>query len=150
MNIDHDLSLDSQLCYALYSTMLVLGKLYALVLADLRLTFPQFLVMLVLWEEDGLSVRVLGDRLGLDSGTLTPMLKRMEKAGHIWRTRDSQDKRLVRIGLTRAGRDLRGSAQCVSCAIAGTISLPLDRLTQIRNDLQAVRRSLELAIGHSP
>jgi len=104
--------------------------------------------MLVLWEEDGLSVRVLGERLRLDSGTLTPMLKRMEKAGHIWRTRDNQDERLVRIGLTHAGRDLRGSAQRVSCAIAGTISLPSDRLTQIRSDLQAVRRSLELATGH--
>jgi len=76
-----NLDLEAQLCFALYSATLALGKAYAPILAELRLTYPQYIVMLVLWQQDGLTVRALGEQLHLNSGTLTPMLKRMEQAG---------------------------------------------------------------------
>lgn len=140
-----NLDLESQFCFALYSTTLALGKTYAPVLADLRLTYPQYIVMLVLWQEDGLTVRALGEQLHLNSGTLTPMLKRMEQAGLVRRSRDRKDERLVRTELTQAGRDLRVKAQHIPCAIAETIGLPMKRLMQIKEELQGICRSLEAA-----
>jgi len=140
-----NLVLEAQLCFALYSATLALGKAYAPVLAELRLTYPQYLVMLALWREDGLTVRALGERLHLNSGTLTPMLKRMEQAGLVRRTRDKQDERLVRTGLTQAGRDLRARALHVPCAIAEVMGLPVERLLQMRDDLGELRQALEAA-----
>ena len=140
-----NLDLESQFCFALYSTTLALGKTYAPILAELRLTYPQYIVMLALWQEDGLTVRALGERLHLNSGTLTPMLKRMEQAGLVRRSRDKKDERLVRTELTPAGRDLSGRAQHIPCAIAEIIGLPMERLTQIKEELQGICRSLEAA-----
>lgn len=139
-----DLDLESQFCFALYSATLALGKVYAPVLADLRLTYPQYLVMLVLWREDGLTVRALGEQLHLNSGTLTPMLKRMEQAGLVRRSRDRKDERLVRTELTDAGRDLRARALHIPCAIAEVIGLPPDRLVQLKDELQGIRQALEV------
>jgi len=147
-----NLALEAQLCFALYSATLALGKAYAPVLAELRLTYPQYLVMLVLWREDGLTVRALGERLHLNSGTLTPMLKRMEQAGLVRRSRDKQDERLVRTELTPAGRGLRARALHVPCAIIEVMGLPTERLVQIRDDLGEVREALEAATdtgGHT-
>jgi len=138
-----NLHLEAQLCFALYSATLALGKAYGPVLAGLGLTYPQYLVMLVLWQEDGLTVRALGEQLHLHSGTLTPMLKRMEQAGLVRRTRDKQDERLVRTELTQAGRDLRTRAQQVPCTIAQFMGMPTERLMQIKDDLQELRQSLE-------
>ncbi len=140
-----NLDLRAQLCFALYSATLALGKAYAPILAELRLTYPQYLAMLVLWQQDGLTVGALGEQLHLNSGTLTPMLKRMEQAGLMRRTRDRQDERLVRIELTEAGRDLRTRALHVPCAIADAMGLPQDRMARIKDDLEAMRQSLELA-----
>ena len=97
------LRLDNQVCFALYSASLAMTKLYKPLLDDIGLTYPQYLVMLVLWEQDGITVSELGERLYLDSGTLTPLLKRLEASGHIRRTRDAQDERRVRIALTPQG-----------------------------------------------
>ena len=138
-----NLDLESQFCFALYSTALALGKIYAPLLARLGLTYPQYLVMLVLWQEDGLTVRALGEQLHLNSGTLTPMLKRMEQAGLVRRNRDKKDERLVRTGLTQAGRDLRVQAVQIPCAIAVATGLPMDRLVQIKDELDGIRRALE-------
>lgn len=143
------LGLEAQLCFALYSATLALGKAYAPILAGLRLTYPQYLVMLVLWQQDGLTVRALGEQLHLNSGTLTPMLKRMEQAGLVRRTRDKHDERLVRTELTEAGRSLRTRALHVPCTIAGAMGLPVGRLVQIKDDLQEIRQSLEAA-GATP
>ena len=144
-----NLRLEAQLCFALYSATLALGKAYAPILATLRLTYPQYLVMLVLWHEDGLTVRALGERLHLNSGTLTPMLKRMEQAGLVRRARDKRDERLVRTELTEAGRDLRTAALQVPCTIVDIMGLPVERLVQIRDDLQEIRQALEAA-GAAP
>lgn len=104
------LSLDRQLCFALYSTSLAMTKRYRLLLDDLGLTYPQYLVMLSLWETDSVTVSALGERLHLDSGTLTPLLKRLEQAGLLGRHRDEADERRVRVTLTPGGRALRARA----------------------------------------
>ena len=146
----NDLDLEAQLCFALYSTTLALGKAYAPILAELRLTYPQYLAMLVLWQEDGLTVRALGERLHLNSGTLTPMLQRMEQAGLVRRTRDKQDERLVRTELTEAGRSLRTRALHVPCTIAGAMGLSAQRLVEVKDDLERIRRSLEASAASAP
>ena len=138
-----NLNLESQFCFALYSATLALGKTYAPILAELRLTYPQYIVMLVLWQEDGLTVRALGEQLHLNSGTLTPMLKRMEQAGLVRRSRDKKDERLVRTELTQAGRELRGRAQHIPCTVAAAIGLPTEELIRIKDALQGIRQSLE-------
>jgi len=99
--------LDDQLCFALYSTTQAIQGLYRPLLSRLGLTYPQYLVLLVLWEEDGLTVSQIGDRLSLNSATLTPLLKRIERAGIVERTRLSSDERRVSVVLTQSGRDLQ-------------------------------------------
>jgi MarR family transcriptional regulator, organic hydroperoxide resistance regulator len=131
------LLLDNQLCFALYSTSLAMTKLYKPLLDELGLTYPQYLVMLVLWERDGLMVSELGERLFLDSGTLTPLLKRLESAGLIARIRAVEDERRVHITLSAAGRRLKAKAQkvpgCVLSASQCSIPELLQLTTQIRN-----------------
>lgn len=104
------LSLDRQVCFPLYAATNLLNRLYGPVLGELGLTYPQYLVMLVLWEQQPQTVGALGARLYLDSGTLTPLLKRMEVSGFVTRTRDPDDERRVMIGLTDKGRALRKQA----------------------------------------
>src|SRR5690349_9051070 len=101
---DDWLALDRQLCFALYSASLAMTRLYKPLLEPLGLTYPQYLVMLALWEDAGHSVGSLGDRLALDSGTLTPLLKRLESMGLVDRVRDPADERRVLVHLTAAGR----------------------------------------------
>lgn len=116
---DDPLLLDRQVCFPLYAATNLLNRLYGPVLKPLGLTYPQYLVMLVLWEEEPQTVGSLGARLYLDSGTLTPLLKRMEAAGIVSRTRDAGDERRVLIGLTERGRALRADALHVPETIAG-------------------------------
>lgn len=115
---------EEQLCFAIYSAGHAFTRLYRTVLADLGLTYPQYLVMMVLWDCDGITVKVVGEQLMLDSGTLTPLLKRMEAAGLIRRERDREDERQVRLFLTEAGRELGDKARRVpermACAIGGS------------------------------
>jgi DNA-binding MarR family transcriptional regulator len=110
----HDpLSLDQQICFPLYAATNLLNRLYTPVLNKLGLTYPQYLVMLVLWEQQPQTVGALGARLYLDSGTLTPLLKRMETSGFVTRARDPGDERRVMIGLTDQGKALRKQASHV-------------------------------------
>ncbi|MBA3059392.1 MAG: MarR family transcriptional regulator [Gammaproteobacteria bacterium] len=139
---DAALLLDNQLCFALYSTSLAITKLYQPLLADLGLTYPQYLVMLVLWERDDVTVSNLGERLFLDSGTLTPLLKRMEAAGLLRRIRSSVDERRVQITLTAAGHELKTRAARVPvCMISATHS-PVAELMALTEKVQALRRQL--------
>jgi len=128
--------LDEQLCFALYSTGLAMNKVYRKLLRKLDLTYPQYLVMLVLWERDGVTVSDIGARLFLDSATLTPLLKRLEAAGLVARTRSNADERQVVVSLTDAGRALarqastvQQQAQCAAACAPG--------------DLLALKRQLE-------
>ena len=136
------LALDRQLCFALYSASLAMTKLYKPLLEPLGLTYPQYLVMLVLWQDNGLMVSQLGERLALDSGTLTPLLKRLEAAGMVQRLRDTADERRVLVQLTAAGRALRTRAGRVPAAVALATGCELAEITALTATLQALRQQL--------
>ena len=133
------LQLDRQLCFALYSSSLAMTKLYKPLLEPLGLTYPQYLVLLVLWEGDGLAVGELGARLHLDSGTLTPLLKRLEAAGLVLRERAAADERRVLLRLTPAGRGLRARARSVPEALARASGCSVRELGDLVARLQALR-----------
>jgi DNA-binding MarR family transcriptional regulator len=139
---DQALLLDNQLCFALYSTSLAMTKLYKPLLDELHLTYPQYLAMLALWERDGLMVSELGERLFLDSGTLTPLLKRMESAGLIARIRAVEDERRVHITLTATGRRLRAKAQKVPGCILTASQCSIPELVQLTRQLRGLRERL--------
>ena len=136
------LRLDNQLCFALYSTSLTMTKLYKPVLERLKLTYPQYLVMLALWESAPLSVSELGARLFLDSGTLTPLLKRMQSAGWLRRERDAADERRVSVSLSDAGRALRKHAGGVQREVACATQCSLDELIALTQRLQTLRGNI--------
>jgi DNA-binding MarR family transcriptional regulator len=140
------LALDHQLCFALYSASLAMTKLYKPLLEPLGLTYPQYLVMLVLWEGDGITVSQLGERLALDSGTLTPLLKRLEAAGLIQRLRDAADERRVLLQLTAAGRTLKKRALAVPPAVAGASGCTLGELSSLTARLQKLRLQLTASL----
>ena len=136
------LLLDNQLCFALYSASLAMTKLYKPMLDELGLTYPQYLAMLVLWEQDGLAVSELGRRLSLDSGTLTPLLKRLEAAGLVARIRAVEDERRVHITLTAAGRKLKARAQKVPGCILDAAQCSIPELVQLTRQIQQLRDRL--------
>lgn len=141
-----NLALDQQLCFALYSTMIGLNKVYRTLLKPLGLTYPQYLVMLVLWEQDGLTVSEIGERLYLDSGTLTPLLKRLESSGHVSRLRDVADERRVLIQLTAAGRRLKAKAVPVPACMLEAAQCSLAELGQLTREVRALRERLAQAL----
>ncbi|AKF04197.1 MarR family winged helix-turn-helix transcriptional regulator [Sandaracinus amylolyticus] len=149
MAADDPLRLDQQLCFALYTASRALTRAYGPLLEPLGLTYPQYLVMLVLWEEDGVPVKRLGERLVLDSGTLTPLLKRLEQQGLLERRRDAEDERVVRIHLTAQGRALRTKARRVPVSLACRAGFDVDdersvaRLTKLREELGRLITRLE-------
>jgi len=136
------LQLDKQLCFALYSSSLAMTRLYKPLLEPLGLTYPQYLALLVLWEQDGLGVNELGERLFLDSGTLTPLLKRMQTAGWVTRERAADDERRVIVSLTTAGRALRQRARSVPAKLAQASGCSADELTSLTLRLQQLRATL--------
>lgn len=143
------LRLDQQLCFALYAASLATTKLYKPLLAPLGLTYPQYLVMLVLWEQDGPSVSELGQRLGLDSGTLTPLLKRLEAQGLVRRQRSAEDERRVHLALTAAGKRLRARALDIPGQIACATGCNLEEVSQLTARLQVLRSQLARAADAS-
>lgn len=139
---DAALRLDNQLCFALYSASLAMTKVYKPLLEALGLTYPQYLVLLLLWEQDEVSVSALGERLYLDSGTLTPLLKRMQVSGLLVRNRSQEDERRVLISLTDAGRQLKvKAAQVPGCVVRAT-HVPVSELMGLTHQVQALRRQL--------
>lgn len=145
---DDPLDLDRQVCFPLYAASNLLNRLYRPILAELGLTYPQYLVMLVLWKDTPQTVGSLGDMLYLDSGTLTPLLKRMETAGLISRTRDIEDERRVLIDLTANGRALRSAAERVPAMLGEGLDIDAaavaDLRDQVRSLVAALRGSLSL------
>ena len=139
------LLLDQQLCFALYAASRSVTGLYRPLLEPLGLTYPQYLVMLVLWERDGLTVRELGQRLQLDSGTLTPLLKRLQTAGLVDRQRRTEDEREVDIRLTEAGLALRDQASDVPKCMAQRLQLSLEQMQTLRDELKRMTRQLQLS-----
>ncbi|MDO9431364.1 MAG: MarR family transcriptional regulator [Phenylobacterium sp.] len=137
------LRLDNQLCFALYAASGLVTRAYRPLLEPLGLTYPQYLVMLALWEQAPRTVKALGQALELDSGTLTPLLKRLETAGFVTRTRDAQDERRVQIALTKAGEALREKAAEVPTALACQLQLPLDEIVELKTTLQDLARKMK-------
>ena len=135
MSTDDFLRLDLQLCFPLYAASRAMVQAYTPLLAKLGLTYPQYLVMLVLWETDGVSVKELGEKLYLDSGTLTPLLKRLETLGFVRRERSTEDARSVTVSLTAQGKALRRKAASVPEAIVCRTGLTLEELARLRRDV---------------
>ena len=144
---DFPLRLDNQICFAVYSTAHAFNRVYKPLLDKLGLTYPQYLVMLVLWERDGGRVLDIGERLFLDSGTLSPLLKRLEAADLIKRTRSTEDERQVMIALTSKGEALREKARTVPLAILASSACSLSELSAMKNDLVALRDRLNAVLG---
>lgn len=136
------LKLDNQLCFTLYSASLAMNKVYRKLLAPLGLTYPQYLVMLVLWERDELTVSEIGERLFLDSATLTPLLKRLEATELLTRTRSADDERQVLIALSRSGKALKTRAVEVPEGVFCAAALGVDQLGQIKSRLESLRGNL--------
>ncbi len=136
------LQLDNQLCFALYSTSLAMTRMYKPLLGALGLTYPQYLVMLALWERDDQSVSELGQKLYLDSGTLTPLLKRLEVGCLIARQRAREDERRVQISLTAAGRKLKAKAAKIPGCVLRAAQCPIPELVELTQQVQALRQRL--------
>lgn len=134
--------LDQQLCFALYSTSLAMNKLYRKLLRKLDLTYSQYLVMMVLWERDELTVSDLGEKLFLDSATLTPLLKRMEQAELVTRTRSASDERQVIIALSERGSALREQAKAIPACVLEATGCQLDQVIGLKGQLDDLRGQL--------
>lgn len=141
--------LEEQLCFVIYQAGHAFTRMYRLALAELGLTYPQYLVMLVLWDGDGMTVKALGERLSLDSGTLTPLLKRLEAAGLIRRERGREDERQVHLHLTQTGEALREKGACVPAAMGEAIGQIVNSDGRLLGDLKALRDALLKAADHS-
>jgi MarR family transcriptional regulator, organic hydroperoxide resistance regulator len=139
------LDLDRQLCFALYSASLAMTKAYKPILAELGLTYPQYLVMLALWQYGSQHVGELGTRLGLDSGTLTPLAKRLQSLGLIERERSAVDERQVEISLTTAGAQLRARAEPIPMCVLQLTGCQLPQLESLTRELKDLRRQLASA-----
>jgi MarR family transcriptional regulator, organic hydroperoxide resistance regulator len=135
MENNNHLKLESQICFKIYTVEREITKLYRNLLEDLDMTYPQYLVMLLLWEKDAMTVKELGKRLFLDSGTLTPMLKRMEANGLIERKRSAEDERSVIISLTKKGDELKKKAECIPTQLVEDMSMNRNELTLLNNTL---------------
>jgi DNA-binding MarR family transcriptional regulator len=137
------LQLDSMLCFAVYAAGHAFTRFYKPRLDALGLTYPQYLVFLVLWEADGLTVKALGDKLFLDSGTITPLIKRLETRGLVRRQRDDEDERQVRIFLTDDGRGLRAKALAVPLAVGKALGGDPKAGDSLRESLHLLRERLD-------
>ena len=135
---DDLLKLDNQLCFALYTASRAITAAYAPLLEALGITYPQYLVMLVLWEEDGVRVSRIGERLALDSATLTPLLKRLEARGFVSRKRSREDERVVEVFLTPAGKRLEARAEAMPKCLVERSQMALPEIIRLRDELKVL------------
>lgn len=138
-------TIDQMLCFAVYAAGHAFTRFYKPRLEALDLTYPQYLAFLVLWERDDISVKALGERLFLDSGTITPLIKRLEARGLVTRRRDEDDERQVRITLTAEGRALKAKAEAVPLAVIEGTGLTQESADALRMELLALRERLDKA-----
>lgn len=139
------IALDDRLCLALYTASRSMTARYRVALEEFGLTYPQYLVMVLLWEEPSVPVGRIGERLSLESSTLSPLLKRLETMGLITRTRDRSDERLVIIGLTRAGRDLQARAAAITLEMCEASALSMDEISSLVGELRQLDQQLKIA-----
>jgi DNA-binding MarR family transcriptional regulator len=141
-----ELLLDNQLCFALYSTSLLMTKVYKPLLQELGLTYPQYLAMMVLWEGDGITVGEISARLLTDPGSVTPLLKRLEAEGLLKRIRSSADERVVQLHLTDKGRALHEQAKAIPSCIVRASQQSVEELSALKEELVTLRDSLQQAV----
>ncbi|EJM99869.1 transcriptional regulator [Phyllobacterium sp. YR531] len=146
---ESQLKLENFLCFAIYSTANAVTRAYQPRLTALKLTYPQYLVMVVLWEEENQTVTAIGDKLSLDSGTLTPLLKRLEAAGLISRRRDKADERQVLINLTDEGRAMKERAESVPIAMGQAFGCTMDEARGMRAELIGLRDNLVASLDEA-
>lgn len=139
---DHRLQLDNQLCFALYSASLAMTKSYKPLLDALELTYPQYLIMLILWQQDGIALKDIAQKLFTESGALTPVLKRMQDMGLLLRSRSAQSERTLEIRLTDKGRELKQKALKVNETVALSCGMELTQMQQLRDQLIHLRQQL--------
>ena len=137
------LRLDLQLCFAVYTASNLITRLYRPLLEPLGITYPQYLAMMALWEHSPRTVGELGEALGLDSGTLTPLLKRLEANGLVARKRALEDERRVMVELTSAGQKLRARAASIPKELICKLPLPLEEAAELRDALRRLTRDLQ-------
>jgi MarR family transcriptional regulator, organic hydroperoxide resistance regulator len=143
MNTNNLLKLENQLCFSAYTASRLITKLYRPFLEQIGITYPQYLVMLVLWEEEGITLKDLGNRLYLDSGTLTPLLKRLEALKLINRERSSEDERLLCVTITNEGRLLKEKAKLIPECLLSSINIDTTELIQLKKGLDNLINSFE-------
>ena len=142
MSNDELLRLDNQLCFALYACSRSLTRLYRPLLKKLEITYPQYLVLMVLWEKNQQSVTELGERLLLDSGTLTPLLKRMEKSSLVARMRSKEDERKVFVKLTQKGEKLKKQAAAIPEQMFCQSGLSVEEFVRVKGDLEDLLKKI--------
>ncbi len=142
MSNDETLNLDHFVCFAVYSANHAFNRVYKPILDRLGVTYPQFIVLVTLWSEDALTVGQIGERVMLETNTLTPLLKRLENAGMVRRVRDSADERQVRIFLTDKGRALRAEAESVPSEISACLGRDADSIAELTGELTRLRNTL--------
>lgn len=144
------ITLDDQLCFSLYGASMAINRAYKPLLDALEITYPQYLVLSALWEVDGQSIGSIGERLGLDSSNVTPLVKRMEAAGLVSRLRNPKDERQVVVSLTDAGRDMQARSTCLGQTLFSAAGLSVERLVQLNKDVQAFRDSVSRFVDDRP
>jgi DNA-binding MarR family transcriptional regulator len=135
-------NLQNQLCFSVYSTSIAINRLYKPMLDPLGLTYPQYLVLGALWEEDSQSIGAIADRLALESSTITPLVKRLEQAGFVSRHRNSADERQVHVRLTQKGRDVRVKTHCLRDAMLAKSGMSEDEIIRLNQEVQRLLNAL--------
>lgn len=141
-NLEHPVPLDKQLCFSLYGASMAMGRVYKPLLDKLGITYPQYLVLHALWEEDGRTIGGIAERLSLEPSTITPLVKRLATAGLVDRGRDPADERHVRVALTERGRAFQKESRCLAEEVFARTGLTVERMTALTDEVQAVRRAL--------
>lgn len=136
------LPLDYQLCFSLYAASMEVGRVYKPILDRLGITYPQYLVLHALWEEDGRTVGRIAERLSLESSTVTPLVKRLEAAGFVTRQRNPADERQVQVRLTDRGREMRQDCACLGEALVDRAGMNLEDLATLHEGVKAFRKAL--------
>ena len=142
MNQTSSIPLDSQLCFSLYAATIAVNRTYKPILDKLGLTYPQYLVLSTLWEEDGLAVSAIADRLSLESSTITPLVKRLESAGFLTRLRNRRDERQVLVSLTGKGRSMQQKTTCLTETLLERSGLSVDQIVKLNSQVQKLRDAL--------
>ena len=140
--IDTPVSLDNQLCFSLYGASIAMSRVYKPMLDALGITYPQYLVLHALWEEDGRTIGAIAARLALDSSTITPLVKRLATAGLVARERDPADERSVRVRLTDAGRAMQAESTCLARNVLARTGMTVDQIATLTDQIHRLRRAL--------